>query len=95
MKKIIILFCFVTSVQCAFTQSDSIDIKVQTILSEKNEEVKMDSLYNYFYLIANIDPALTQTITKKLLTLSESNNDKLAETYAISQLSIINYVLIN
>ena len=55
----------------------------------------MDSLYNYFYLIANIDPALTQTITKKLLTLSESNNDKLAETYAISQLSIINYVLIN
>ena len=95
MKKIIVLFCFVASMQAAFAQADSIDTKLQTTLAEKNEETRMDSLYNYFYLIANIDPALTQTITKKLLTLSEKNEDKLAETYAISQLSIINYILGN
>ncbi len=95
MKIIIILLCFVASMQTAFAQADSIDTKLQTILAEKNEETRMDSLYNYFYLIANIDPALTQTITKKLLTLSEKNEDKLAETYAISQLSIINYILGN
>ncbi len=95
MKKIILLFCFIASVQIAFAQADSIDIKLQTILTEKNEEAKMDSLYNYFYLISNTDPARTQSITKKLLTHSEINNDRLAETYAISQLSLINYVLGN
>ena len=89
------LFCFIAGMQTAFAQTDSIDTKLQTILAEKNEETRMDRLYNYFYLIANIDPALTQTITKKLLTLSEKNQDKLAETYAISQLSIINYILGN
>ena len=95
MKKLIMLFCFIAGMQTAFAQTDSIDTKLQTILAEKNEETRMDRLYNYFYLIANIDPALTQTITKKLLTLSEKNQDKLAETYAISQLSIINYILGN
>ena len=95
MKKIITLFCFITGMQTAFAQADSIDTKLQTILAEKNEETRMDSLYNYFYLIANIDPALTQTITKKILTLAEKNLDKLAETYAISQLSVINYILGN
>lgn len=40
MKKIIILFCFVASIQTAFAQADSIDIKLQTILAEKNEQKK-------------------------------------------------------
>jgi len=81
--------------QMAFAQADSVDIKLQTILAEKNEDVRMDKLFNYFDLLPHIDPVLTQTITKKLLTLSETNKDKLAETFAISQLSVINNYLGN
>lgn len=97
-KKAIFLFLIAIPIligKTVFAQTDSADIKLQNILAEKNEEARMDSLYNYFYLIANIDPALTQTITKKLLILSEKNEDRLAETYAISQLSIINFILGN
>jgi hypothetical protein len=93
MKKTITFFCLIAAMQTAFTQADSIDIKLQTILAEKNEEVRMDKLFNYFDLIPNYDPLLTQTITKKLLTLSEVNKDKPLEAYAISQLSIITFVL--
>jgi tetratricopeptide (TPR) repeat protein len=95
MKKLITLFCFITSMQIVFAQTDSIDIQLQTILAEKNEELRMGKLFSYFELIQHTDPILTQTITKKLLTLSEINKDKLSETYAISMLSTVNMVLGN
>jgi len=95
MKKIITLICFVAITHFASAQPDSIDIKLQTILAEKNEDIRMDKLFNYFDILPNIDPLLSQSVTKELLALSETNKDKLAEAFAISQLSAINNYLGN
>ena len=67
MRKIVTLFCFIAGMQTAFAQTDSIDIKLQTILSEKNDDARIGKLYDYVLLIQGFDPNLNLIIAQKLL----------------------------
>ena len=86
MKKIIALFCFIAGMQTAFAQSDSVDIKLQTILSEKNDNYRIGRLYDYVLLIQESDPYLNLLFSQKLLLLSQKQKDKLTEAFAYSQI---------
>ena len=88
MKKIIALFCFIAGMQTAFAQSDSVDIKLQTILSEKNDNYRIGRLYDYVLLIQESDPYLNLLFSQKLLLLSQKQKDKLTEAFAYSALSL-------
>ncbi len=92
MIKTITLFCLILISQFAFAQADSIDIKLQTILAEKNAETRMDLLNIYLGDLADYDPLLTQNVVQKFLTIAKKNKDTLSETYAISQLSFLFYL---
>lgn len=81
--------------QTVFAQADSIDTKLQTILVEKNDDTRMDNLYIYLNSVSERDPILTQTISQRILTLSEKNKYKLAEAFAISQLGYLNFTIGN
>jgi tetratricopeptide (TPR) repeat protein len=91
MKKLIPLFCFVASIQCAFAQADSIDIKVKTFLSEKNDDARISKLYDYVLLIQELDPQLNLLFAQKLLLQSQKQKDKLAEAFAYSQIGYQGY----
>ena len=86
MKKIITFFCFIAGMQTAFAQSDSVDIKLQTILSEKNDNYRIGRLYDYVLLIQESDPYLNLLFSQKLLLLSQKQKDKLTEAFAYSQI---------
>ena len=53
-KKIITLFCFIASMQSGFAQTNSVDIKLQTILTEKNDDIRIENIYDYFLSIQEI-----------------------------------------
>lgn len=92
MIKTITLFCLILISQFTFAQADSVDIKLQTILAEKNAETRMDLLNIYLGDLADYDPLLTQNVVQKFLTIAKKNKDTLSETYAISQLSFLFYL---
>ncbi|HQW93020.1 MAG TPA: hypothetical protein PKY28_07960 [Ferruginibacter sp.] len=91
MKKTITLFCFVVSMQTLFAQTDSIDIKLQTILSEKNDDIRIGKLYDYVLLIQELDPNLNLLFAQKLLLLAQKQKDKIAEAFAYSQIGYQGY----
>jgi tetratricopeptide (TPR) repeat protein len=91
MKKLIILFCFVAGMQTVLAQTDSIDIKLQTILSEKNDNTRIGKLYDYVLLIQELDPKLNLLFAQKLLVQAQKRNDKLAEAFAYSQIGYQGY----
>ena len=95
MKKIIVLFCLIASIQCVFAQTDSIDIKLQTILSEKNDDTRIGKLYDYVLLIQELDPNLNLLVAQKLLLLAQAQKDKLAEAFAYSQIGYQAYTTRN
>jgi tetratricopeptide (TPR) repeat protein len=86
MRKIVTLFCFIAGMQTAFAQTDSIDIKLQTILSEKNDDARIGKLYDYVLLIQGFDPNLNLIIAQKLLLQAQKQKDKPAEAFAYSQI---------
>ena len=86
MKKIISLICFIASIQTVFAQNDSVDIKLQTILSEKNDDARIGKLYDYVLLIQELDPNLNLLFAQKLLLVAQKQKDKLAEAFAYSQI---------
>ena len=91
MKKTITLFCFVVSMQTLFAQTDSIDIKLQTILSEKNDDIRIGKLYDYVLLVQELDPNLNLLFAQKLLLLAQKQKDKIAEAFAYSQIGYQGY----
>ena len=86
MKKIITFFCFIVSMETVFAQNDSIDIKLQTILSEKNDDTRIGKLYDYVLLIQELDPNLNLLFAQKLLFLAQKQKDNLSEAFAYSQI---------
>jgi tetratricopeptide (TPR) repeat protein len=82
MKKIITLVCFIVSVQTAFTQS--IDSLFSKIAAEKDDNLRVKMLFNFFSKTAETDAALSLKNVQKLLAYSLEKKDKLSEAYAIA-----------
>lgn len=90
-KKIITLFCFIASMQSDFAQTNSVDIKLQTILTEKNDDIRIENIYDYFLSIQELDVELNLKAASTLLNLAQKRNDNIAEVLAISQISYQSY----
>jgi tetratricopeptide (TPR) repeat protein len=87
MKKIIALFCFLINIHPAVLKADSTDVKIQNILSEKNDDVRIGKLFDYVVLFQESDANLNLVFAQKLLLLSQNKQDKLAEAFAYSQIA--------
>ena len=88
MKKIITLFCFVASMQCAFAQELDIDSIYQKIASEKDESKRLKELNLFFGGPETKDPMIDMQYARRILMLSQKNNDKISEALALSQIGM-------
>ena len=78
MKKIIILFCFLIRIQSAFSQNAGIDGMFQKIAAEKDDNIRVDLLLEFFRTTQDSDPVLDMQYAQKLLLQSQKNNDKIS-----------------
>ena len=84
MKKIMTLFCFLLSMQTAFSQNADIDSMLQKIAAEKDDGRRIDIIYSSLVIIGETNPVLGLKYAQKLLDYSQINKDKIGEAYAIS-----------
>ena len=84
MKKIMTLFCFLLSMQTAFSQNAGIDTMLQKIASEKDDNRRIDIMYSSLVIIGETNPVLGLKYAQKLLDYSQINKDKIGEAYAMS-----------
>jgi hypothetical protein len=84
MRKIIIIFSLLVSSYTAFSQSDSIDIKLQKIAAEKDDNIRIDLINDLTSIIVDVNPLLDLQINQKLLLQSQRNKDKIAEAMALT-----------
>jgi hypothetical protein len=82
MKKLIILFSLFISMNTAFSQSDSIDIKLQKISVEKDDNKRIDLIMELSN--AETNPLLDMQFAQKVLMQSQKNKDKIIEAMALS-----------
>jgi hypothetical protein len=82
MKKIIAIFCFIVSMQTAFTQN--IDSLLSKISAVKDDNLRVKMLFNFFSKTAETDAALALKNVQKLLAYSLEKKDKLSKAYAIA-----------
>lgn len=83
MKKIIVLFCFLISLQNAFAQTQ-IDSLLPEIGTEKDDNTRIDIMYRSLVQIGESNPLIGLKYAQKLLEYSKKNNDKIGEAYAMS-----------
>jgi hypothetical protein len=69
MKKILTLLCFIASMQTAFAQD--IDSLLAKIAVEKNDNIRVEMLFNFFSKPAETDPVLALKNVQKLLIYSQ------------------------
>jgi tetratricopeptide (TPR) repeat protein len=86
MKKLLTLLCLIVTMQTAFAQTDSIDVKLQKIVEEKNEDAKWKLV---FALSRAIEGTPNVMIAKglKLLQKSKANSnlsDELVAHYILN-----------
>ena len=93
MKKILLLFCFIVSLQTAFNQSQNIDTTLQKIAVEKDDDKKIDLILSVFTLTNETNPEQGIRNGQKVLTQSIKRKDKIAEAMALATLGA-NYRLI-
>jgi tetratricopeptide (TPR) repeat protein len=84
MKKIITLFCFVTSMQTVFAQKTNVDSILQKVAIEKNEDKKFDLLISLVGSEINNDPQWCIETGLKILNQSKSENSSVEKTVAYS-----------
>jgi hypothetical protein len=85
MKKIIILFGFLVSINNAFSQSMDFDAMLKKIAAEKNDNARID-LINNFTAIGESNPIKDMQNSTKLLFQSQQNKDKLGEAMALAEI---------
>ena len=85
-KKIIILFSLLVSSHTAFSQSDSINIKLQKIAAEKDNNTRIDLINDLYSGTTDSDPLMDMQIARKLLLQSQKNKDRIAEAMAMSEI---------
>jgi hypothetical protein len=86
MEKIIILLILLLNINPAFSQIDSIDIKLQKIAAEKNDDTRIDLINTLISKTVASDPLLDMQINQKLLLQSQKNKDKITEAMALSNI---------
>ena len=67
MKKIITFFCFITSMQTAFSQKPNVDSILQKVAVEKDEDKKVDLLVSLVNVEINNNPEWAIETGLKLL----------------------------
>jgi tetratricopeptide (TPR) repeat protein len=82
MKKTIVLFSLLVSITAAFSQNDSIDIKLQKIDTEKDDNTRIDLIVGLSN--AETDPLSDMQLSQKILLRSQKNRDKILEALALS-----------
>ncbi len=87
MNKItILLFGFLFSGQFIFSQETGIDSMLQNIAVEKDDNKRIDIIYNSTAIIGESDPILGLKYGRKLAEDARNRGDKIAEAYASSYL---------
>ena len=82
MKKIIILFCFIASMQSVLAQTQDIDSLLQKFAVEKDDDKKVDLTVSLFLTGLDRDPYLTIQTGQALLKQGLENNDLIKEASA-------------
>jgi tetratricopeptide (TPR) repeat protein len=83
-KKLLILFCFLFSIQTVFSQSENIDTILQKTFAEKDDNARLDLAMSMTLHIVEINPLLDMQICEKALLQSQKNKDKIIEALALS-----------
>ena len=94
-KKLIILFSLLVSINTAFSQSDSIDIKLKKIAAEKNDNTRIDLINDLYSSTSETNPELDMQNAQKLLLQSQKNKDRISEAMALppGELTLITIAL--
>ena len=84
MKKIIIFFCFLTSVQASFAQKTNVDSILQKVAVEKDGDKKFDLFINLVGTEINNDPKWCIETGLKILSQSKDENSNIERAVAYS-----------
>jgi tetratricopeptide (TPR) repeat protein len=84
MKKIIILFCFIASMQIAFGQATNVDSTLQKVAAEKDDNKKFDLFISMVGTEINNDPKWCIETGLKILNQSQREKDNIETTVAYS-----------
>ena len=84
MKKIITLFCFITTMQTAFAQD--IDSLLSKYSAAKNDSLRFETIQEFYATFSEADPILFLKAAEKFLTYSQKNKDKAGEAFATSMI---------
>ncbi len=84
MKKIIVLFCSIVSMQTVFAQKPNVDSILQKVAVEKDDDKKVDLLISLVATEINNSPEWCIETGLKLLNQSKSGNKKIEMTVAYS-----------
>ncbi len=76
MKKIIILFYLLVSIQTVFSQSQYTDSILKKIAVEKDDNMRIDTIYSSLVQIGESNPLLGLKYAQKLLEYSQNNKDR-------------------
>jgi tetratricopeptide (TPR) repeat protein len=87
MKKLITLLCLIASMQSVFAQTDSIDVKLQKIVEEKNEEAKWKLVFG----LSNAIEGTPNVMITKGLKLLQQSKEKSNEIDELVAYYILNY----
>lgn len=86
MKKTLFIFCFSLSIQTAFNQKVNADAMLQKIAAEKDNNIRVDLIMEFFLATQESDPVLDMQNAQKLLLQSQKNNDKISEAAALGEM---------
>ena len=84
MKKIIILFCFITSMQNLLAQKTNVDSILQKVAVERNEDKKFDLLISLVGTEINNSPQWCIETGLKILKQAKNENSYIERTVAYS-----------
>lgn len=86
MKKIIILFYLIASIQTSFSQSINIDTTLQKIATEKDDDIRSDLILSIFTTTNETNPEQSIRNGQKVLIQSIKKDDKITEAMALATL---------
>jgi tetratricopeptide (TPR) repeat protein len=90
MKKLSILFSLLFCINTAFSQRESIDSMLQKIAGEKDDNIRIDLIYDLYSGTIETNPVLDMQIAQELLMQSQKNKDKVSEAMALLEIGYSN-----
>lgn len=85
-KRVLIFFCLLLSINTAFSQIENIDIMLQKIAGEKDDNIRIDLINDLYSSTTDSDPVLDMQKAQKLLSQSQKNKDRIAEAMALTEI---------